>query len=96
VSRQPIDGRQPSLRHRAFERTISNASDGCSYSHRPATLAKLEQAVRSLRRLDREVFLAVRLDAMSYEQIAARTGLTVKQVERRVGAYAAQAPRVHA
>ena len=48
----------------------------------PATLVRLEAAVRSLRRLDREVFLAIRLDAMSYEQIAACTRLSVRQVEQ--------------
>jgi len=48
----------------------------------PEHLARLERAVKSLRRLDREIFLARRLDDMSYAEIAERTGLTVKQVER--------------
>jgi len=50
----------------------------------PEHLARLERAVRSLRRPDREIFLAHRLDGMSYAEIAERTGLTVKQVERSV------------
>ena len=48
----------------------------------PEHLARLERAVRSLPRIDREIFLARRLDDMSYAEIAERTGLTVKQVER--------------
>lgn len=43
---------------------------------------RLEQAVRNLPRLQREIFLACRLDAMSYDEIARRTGLTSQQVER--------------
>lgn len=44
-------------------------------------LARLERAVRKLRNLDRQVFLAHRLDDLSYETIAQCTGLTVAQVE---------------
>lgn len=49
-----------------------------------AELARLEAAVASLRRLDREIFLAKRIDAMSYDEIASITGLTRKQVKRRM------------
>ena len=65
----------------AVARTIEMHSEGLEALH-PATLAKLEEAVRSLRRVDREVFLAHRLDAMGYEEIARRTGLSTHQVER--------------
>jgi RNA polymerase sigma-70 factor (ECF subfamily) len=34
--------------------------------------------------LTREIFMAHRLDDMTYEEIARRTGLTVRQVERHV------------
>lgn len=50
----------------------------------PVTLAKLEQAVRGLPRTEREIFLAHRLDDMSYSEIAKRTGLSVEQVERHM------------
>lgn len=65
----------------AFARTVSPPADVRMEAVEPATLARLEEAVRSLRRLDREVFLAHRLDAMSYDEIARRTGLSVNQVE---------------
>ena len=50
----------------------------------PELLKKLEQAMLKLPRTTREVFLAHRLDDMSYKEIAGRTGLSVKQVERHM------------
>jgi len=43
---------------------------------------RLEQALAGLPRLQREIFLAHRLDGLSYDQIALRTGLSVRRVER--------------
>lgn len=48
----------------------------------PATLKRIERAIRSLPRRQREVFCAVRFDDLSYAEIAERTGLTVQQVEQ--------------
>ncbi len=48
----------------------------------PALLARLEAALRSLPRRQREIFLAVRFDAMSYAEIAHRTGLSSERVKR--------------
>lgn len=45
-------------------------------------LARIERAVGKMRKFDREVFLAIRLDDLSYEQIAQATGLRVAQVKR--------------
>jgi RNA polymerase sigma factor (sigma-70 family) len=45
-------------------------------------LSRLETALSNMPRIQREIFLAVRLDGMAYDEIARRTGLTVKQVER--------------
>jgi RNA polymerase sigma factor (sigma-70 family) len=50
---------------------------------RSENIDRLEDAVRRLPRMQREVFLAVRLDAMSYAEIAERTGLSVQQVRRQ-------------
>lgn len=47
----------------------------------PATLKRIERAIRSLPRRQREVFCAVRFDDLSYTEIADRTGLTVRDVE---------------
>ena len=47
-------------------------------------LRKLERAMLKLPRSTRTIFLAHRLDSMSYREIADRAGLTVRQVERHM------------
>ncbi|WP_066826815.1 sigma factor-like helix-turn-helix DNA-binding protein [Sphingomonas mali] len=46
-------------------------------------LARLERAVRRMPRLQREIFLAIRLDDLSYPEIAERTGLSAREVKRQ-------------
>lgn len=50
----------------------------------PELLKKMERAMLKLPRSTREIFLAHRLDNMSYQEIADRTGLSVRQVERHM------------
>jgi RNA polymerase sigma-70 factor (ECF subfamily) len=45
---------------------------------------RLEEAMLSMPKLQREIFLAHRLDDMPYREIARRTGLTMRQVERHI------------
>ena len=45
---------------------------------------RLEEAILNIPKLQREIFLAHRLDDLSYGEIAERTGLTVRQVERHI------------
>ncbi len=47
-------------------------------------LLRLERAMASMDCSSREIFLAHRLDALSYEEIAARTGLTTQEVEQYI------------
>jgi RNA polymerase sigma-70 factor (ECF subfamily) len=47
-------------------------------------LRRMEQAMLNIPKLQREIFVAHRLENMSYGEIARRTGLSVKQVERHV------------
>lgn len=47
-------------------------------------LARLEQAVLRLKPLTRQIFLACRLDGYSYAEVAERTGLSVKGVEKQM------------
>lgn len=47
-------------------------------------LERMEAIMRRLPRLTREIFLAHRLDDMPYEEIARRTGLSVRKVERHM------------
>jgi len=69
---------------RAYSRTIGAVETTTLERPDPETLRKLEAAVASMPRLRREIFLAVRLDAMTYAQIAEVTGLSVTQVERHM------------
>ena len=46
-------------------------------------LARLEAAVARLPRLQREILLAIRLEDLSYAEIAKCTGLTPRAVERQ-------------
>lgn len=45
-------------------------------------IEKLDEGLQRMPKLRREIFLAIRLDDMSYAEIAERTGLSAKQVER--------------
>jgi RNA polymerase sigma-70 factor (ECF subfamily) len=47
-------------------------------------LRRLERAMGTVPRRTREVFLAHRLDDMSYAEIGQRTGLSVREVERHM------------
>jgi RNA polymerase sigma-70 factor (ECF subfamily) len=47
-------------------------------------IERLEAIMRRMPRLTLEIFMAHRLDDMSYEEIARHTGLTVRQIERHM------------
>lgn len=66
-------------RPRSYERNaaMSDTPD-------PDLLRRLEDAMLNIPKLQREIFMAHRLDNMSYREIARRTGLTVRQVERHM------------
>lgn len=55
-----------------------------SDTHDPEQLRRIEQAILNLPKRQREIFLACRLDDMPYSEIAARTGLTTRRVERQM------------
>jgi len=57
-------------------------------------LRRLEAAMMRLRPRTREIFMAHRIDGMSYAQIAERTGLSVKGVEKQMGKALAQLDRM--
>ena len=50
----------------------------------PERLERLEQAVGRLPLMTREIFLARRVDGLSYAEIAELTGLSERQVERQM------------
>jgi RNA polymerase sigma-70 factor (ECF subfamily) len=57
-------------------------------------LRRLEAAVLRLKPKTREVFLARRLDGLSYAEIAERTGLSVRSVERHMSKAIAKLSRL--
>jgi RNA polymerase sigma-70 factor (ECF subfamily) len=56
-------------------------------------LNRLEQAMMKLKPRTREIFMAHRLDGLSYAEIAKRTGLSVKGVEKQMCKAIAQLDR---
>ena len=48
----------------------------------PEIIERLEAGLQRMPKLRREIFLAIRLDDASYAEIAERTGLSVRQIER--------------
>lgn len=50
----------------------------------PERLRRIEAALLELPKMDRQIFLAYRLDKMSIEEIARQTRLSKGQVERRL------------
>lgn len=81
------DSRRTHARHRIFEdETLSSST-----IHNPIvqlesrdTLRRLEKAMLGLKPKTRAIFLARRLDGLSYAEIAERTGLSVKGVEKQM------------
>ena len=49
-----------------------------------AETLRIDQALRGMRSLDRNIFLVSRIDDVPYDEIARRTGLSVDQVRKRV------------
>ena len=45
-------------------------------------LRKFERAVERMEPLDREIFLGIRVDELSYRQLANKHGMTLQQVEQ--------------
>ena len=49
-----------------------------------ALLRRMQDAMLRIPKLQREIFLAHRLDGQSYEEIAVRIGISAPQVERHM------------
>jgi RNA polymerase sigma factor (sigma-70 family) len=47
-------------------------------------IERMQAIMRRMPRLTREIFMAHRLDDMPYEEIARRTGLSTRQVEKHI------------
>ncbi len=58
------------------------------------TLARLERAMAKLKPRTREIFLAQRIEGLSYAEIAERTGLSIKGVEKQMSKAIAKIDRM--
>lgn len=70
--------------HEDTNQPADAAAEAAATDHDNPTIEQLDAALLTLRRLDRELFLAHRLDQMSYRQMADITGLSLKQVRKRM------------
>lgn len=80
-------GRAQSLRRRA---PLSNEADlpqvnQVAVLESRDTLRRLEAAMLKLKPKTREIFMAHRIDGLSYAEIAEQTGLSIKGVEKQMG-----------
>ncbi len=69
---------------RAFDRSNDPAPGDYHGPVHSDDLARMERAMLSLPRTTREIFLAYRLDGYSYAHIAKVTGLSQRQIARRM------------
>lgn len=80
-------GRAQSLRQRALpsdESDLPQVNQVAVLESRD-TLRRLEAAMLKLKPKTREIFMAHRIDGLSYAEIAEQTGLSVKGVEKQMG-----------
>jgi len=78
------EARQGRSHHVPLESAAPSPVDPVTALEARDRLARLEQAVMRLKPLTRQIFLARRLDGFSYAEIAERTGLSVRGVEKQM------------
>lgn len=76
--------RTSQARHVPLEDVVVAGADPILALEARDRLARIEQAVSGLKPLTREIFLACRLDGYSYAEIAERTGLSIRGVEKQM------------
>lgn len=70
--------------HDPIENHLLSSGDPVAALEARDRLVRIEEAVLRLKPLTREIFLACRLDGYSYAEIADRTGLSVRGVEKQM------------
>jgi RNA polymerase sigma-70 factor (ECF subfamily) len=82
--RAKIRSRRSASAHVPADETILAGTDQNCLLEARDLLDRLERAMLELPSETREIFMAHRLDGMTYAEIAERTGLSIKQVERAI------------
>ena len=85
--------RQQSDRHVTVDEQSLPGADQQKHLEARDMLRRMEAAMLKLRPITREIFMAHRLDGLSYAEIADRTGLSVKGVEKHMSKAIAQITR---
>lgn len=87
------EGRRSARLHVVADEEVLTGADMQSLLECRDVLKRLEAAMMRLKPRTREIFLAHRLDGLTYREIAARTGLSVKGVEKQMAKALAQLDR---
>jgi RNA polymerase sigma factor (sigma-70 family) len=80
--------------HRELELSAHVVFDQVAVLESRDTLRRLEQAIAKLKPKTREIFLAHRIEGLSYAEIALRTGLSIKGVEKQMSKAIAKIDRL--
>jgi RNA polymerase sigma-70 factor (ECF subfamily) len=83
MTREPHNDLRERAR-RALERSLAPVASPSDGPSDPDLLARIEAALLTLPRRRQAIFLAVRLEGTSYAELAERTGLSIRQLEREV------------
>jgi RNA polymerase sigma-70 factor (ECF subfamily) len=86
--------RQMSGNHVPADESLIAAPDQQRLLESRDMLTRVEAAMLKLRPRTREIFMAHRIDGLSYAEIAERTGLTVKGVEKQMSKAIAKIDRL--
>ena len=85
--------RHQSDRHVTVDEQSLPGADQQKHLEARDMLRRMEAAMLKLRPITREIFMAHRLDGLSYAEIADRTGLSIKGVEKHMSKAIAQITR---
>jgi RNA polymerase sigma-70 factor (ECF subfamily) len=81
---QRVEDRRDITRHIPLDEVEPLGCDTIKHLEARDRLVRIEAAMMALKPLTREIFLACRLDGYSYAEIAQRTGLSVRGVEKQM------------
>ena len=84
AERARADGRRMQAEHDQFEEDVHAGPDPLAALEARDTIRRLEEVIARLKPKTRTIFLMHRLDGLSYEEIAAAQGMSVKGVEKQM------------
>lgn len=89
-------GRAKAIRNRWVDEVTSDGAhhDQIIYLESRDRLRRIEAAVAKLKPITREIFLARRVDGLSYAEIAVQNGMSVRSVERHMSKAIAKLSRL--